>query len=117
MHFRRWRKGAGRQGKQDLHASIELGSCGKQAIVAASWRCGEAVRYFSLHHDHNGLDILALFKQPQQNVRGKVIGKICYHVDRFRLELVAVPRTDWFRSKDSADINGKNFALYNLYNR
>src|SRR6266849_3782981 len=105
VNFRRWRKRARRKREQFLDARIQLGGHRKQAIVAASRRCRQSVRYFLLHHDDNRRKVTVIFEQAQQDVRGDVVGKIADDVSRLGSKVEAGTKGTGLRSENGVELD------------
>ena len=72
-----WRnKGFRRQRKECFDAPVELQGYGKQAVVARSRACCNAVGYLTLDHDNGAVERGGVLREAKEDWRGDVVRQI-----------------------------------------
>ncbi len=111
MHLGRRRKRSRRKREQLFDPAVELRGCRKQAIVAASSRCRQAVGNFFLHHEDNRRKITVVFQQPQQNVGGDVVRQVADDAGWFGREIQARAQAARLGTEDRIQFDLQDIAF------
>jgi hypothetical protein len=111
MYFGRGRKCRGRQSEEFFDAGIELGGGRKQAIVAATGFGGNAICYFALDENYDGVEVFGVVKEAQQYLGSDVVGKVADDLCRFRAEFETGTAQAGFGSEQGIEIDRQDVSL------
>ena len=114
MHFGRRGEGSGRQGEEFLDAGVELRGGGKKSVVAGAGLGGDAISYFALYQNDDGLKIFGVVEQAQQNFGGDVVRKIADDLHRLGRNSIPGRRRPGFGPNKESKSIGENVSLDDL---